>query len=110
MEITHELGGAMTYPPERRRDLACFSGDRKWEAEEGLPSPLGVSYVEEDDQFNFGLYSKHATGVDLLLFAADDCISPVHVVTLIWSRHKSGRIWHCRLPAALVRRAAYYAY
>src|SRR5512142_2947699 len=110
VQVRQLPGGAMTYPPEGRRDLACFSDGRRWEAEEGSPSPLGVSYVEQDDQFNFALYSKHAASVDLLLFAVGDCVSPLHVVKLIWPRHKSGRIWHCRLPAALARRAAYYAY
>ena len=41
----------------------------RWAALEGSASPLGVSWLEEEQAYNFALYSKHATGVFLLLYA-----------------------------------------
>lgn len=82
----------------------------RWAAQEGTPSPLGVTWVEAEQAFNFSLYSKHATGVTLLLYATSDVVTPViqyHFNHLI---NKSGRIWHCRIPASQVRDTAYYAY
>ena len=79
-------------------------------AQEGTPSPLGVTWVEAEQAFNFSLYSKHATGVTLLYDATSDVVTPViqyHFNHLI---NKSGRIWHCRIPASQVRDTAYYAY
>ena len=43
-----------------------------WATAEGLPYPLGVSWCAEDRAYNFALYSKHATTVQLLLFASAD--------------------------------------
>jgi hypothetical protein len=51
----------------------------RWAAQEGTPSPLGVTWVEEEQAFNFALYSKHATGVTLLLYAANDVVTPASV-------------------------------
>ena len=36
-----------------------------WYAHEGSPSPLGVTWVEDEAAYNFALYSKHATAVTL---------------------------------------------
>jgi isoamylase len=81
-----------------------------WARQEGTPLPLGVSYVPEDDAHNFALYSKHATGVRLLLYREGDYVNPIHAHDLDARINKSGRIWHCRLPASAVRQASYYAY
>lgn len=40
----------------------------RWEATEGLPFPLGPTRIEEEDAYNFALYSKHAESVTLLLW------------------------------------------
>ena len=82
----------------------------RWADREGAPSPLGVSYVPRTHAYNFVLYSKHATGVILLLYGAGDCTRPLHEHRFDPLHGKSGRVWHCRLPAALVDRARYYAY
>ncbi|MDH4082219.1 MAG: isoamylase [Nitrospira sp.] len=83
---------------------------RRWDESEGSPSPLGVSWVEEEQAYNFALYSKHATGVTLLLYAADDVVTPANQYHLNYLTNKSGRIWHCRIPASQLRDTAYYAY
>ncbi len=82
----------------------------RWHAVEGSPIPHGVSYVADEDAYNFALYSKHATGVTLLLYAPDDVVEPVSTHELCFPENKTGRVWHCRLPASVVDRAWYYAY
>ncbi|WP_211101076.1 hypothetical protein [Azospirillum oryzae] len=77
---------------------------------EGSPSPLGVSFIPDEDAYNFALYSKHATSVTLLLFSAQNPIDPIAIESFDPRRNKSGRIWHCRLPATTVDRATHYAY
>ena len=88
-----------------RRGLAT-----DWETGEGSPSPLGVTFVPDDRAYNFAIYSKHAIDVRLLLFTAGNPGEPHHLETLSWNRHKSGRIWHCRVGAELVERCRFYAY
>jgi hypothetical protein len=40
-----------------------------WFTFEGSPSPLGVTWLEDEAAYNFALYSKHATAVTLLLYS-----------------------------------------
>ena len=82
----------------------------RWAALEGSAPPLGVSWLEEEQAYNFVLYSKHATGVVLLLYAQSDTVHPIVEHRLDHRISKSGRVWHCRLPASVVDGAAYYAY
>jgi isoamylase len=82
----------------------------RWTEIEGSPFPFGVSWVEEEHAYNFALYSKHAIGVTLLLYAKDDLVRPVRRERLDYLRHKSGRVWHCRIAREEIRGARYYAY
>jgi glycogen operon protein len=82
----------------------------RWQAVEGAPNPLGLSYCAEECAYNFALYSKHATNVRLLLFTADEPVEPERVIDLDPRINKSGRVWHCRVPAEDLGNAAYYAY
>src|SRR4051794_39544242 len=81
-----------------------------WYREEGAPQPLGATYLAEERAYNFALYSRHATGVTLLLFGADDLVTPQQRVPLTHLRNKSGRVWHCRLDEATVGAARFYGY
>ncbi|OGA39999.1 MAG: glycogen debranching enzyme [Betaproteobacteria bacterium RIFCSPLOWO2_12_FULL_68_19] len=81
-----------------------------WAAAEGLPFPLGATWIEEERAFNFALYSKHAESVELLLYAPGDIVNPVLVYSFDYLRNKSGRVWHCRIPLEAMKGAAYYAY
>jgi glycogen operon protein len=81
-----------------------------WDAIGGSPLPLGVSWVAEEQAFNFALYSKHATEVTLLLYAANEFTQPVTECRLDHRRHKSGRVWHCRVKPSGMAGARYYAY
>jgi isoamylase len=76
----------------------------------GRPWPLGAEWVQEENAFNFALYSRHATGVTLLCYSEQDPIKPVFEFRFQYPAHKTGRIWHCRIPAAELRSAAFYAY
>jgi glycogen operon protein len=81
-----------------------------WASVEGSPAPLGVTYIAEERAYNFALYSKHATAVRLLLYSDQDPENPVDSVPLVFPGHKTGRVWHCRLPESRVAAAEYYAY
>jgi isoamylase len=81
-----------------------------WAAAEGLPYPLGMTWCAEDRAYNFAVYSKHATSVRLLLFAAGELEAPRVVRTLAPLVNKSGRIWHCRVAESTVAGCAYYGY
>ena len=73
---------------------------------EGQPIPPGVKW--EGDGWNFALYSRHATGVTLLLYGGKNFVKPLAVLTLDPLENKTGRIWHCFVPHA--PGARYYAY
>jgi glycogen operon protein len=81
-----------------------------WETIEGAPSPLGATWVDGEQAFNFALYSKHAERVTLLLYGAGDLVRPLAGRTLHPRTDKSGRIWHCRLRREEMGGARYYAY
>jgi glycogen operon protein len=66
--------------------------------------------VPAEDAFNFALYSRHATGVTLLLYDERDPGTPVFEFRFEHPKHKTGSIWHCRIPASELRGATLYAY
>lgn len=82
----------------------------RWAAAEGLPAPLGVTWIEAEQAYNFALYTRHATDVTLLLYAEQDLVNPVHQRALDYLKHKTAHVWHCRVPAADLAGAKYYAY
>jgi glycogen operon protein len=81
-----------------------------WTNSEGTPIPLGASWVESTNAWNFALYSKHAETVTLLLYAPTDLVHPILTYRMDYLRNKSGRIWHCRIPRNEMGHARYYAY
>ena len=82
-----------------------------WTQTEGTPLPLGATWIEDEQAFNFAVYAEHAESVTLLLYSAtrfgqsDLLTFPFDFVS-----NKSGRIWHCRLPLNQMRGSRYYAY
>jgi len=82
----------------------------RWAATEGLPFPLGPARIVEQGAYNFALYSKHAHSVTLLLYTENDVVNPVFEYRFDYLKNKTGRIWHCRIPLASMKDAAYYAY
>jgi len=71
---------------------------------------LGAAWVDQGNALNFALYSRFATGVTLLIFTPDDVVNPAFSFTFDYLKNKSGRVWHCRVPAAQVPEGGYYAY
>jgi isoamylase len=81
-----------------------------WPTIEGSPSPLGVTYICEEDAFNFALYSQNAREVTLLFYGATDFATPLLEWPLEPLSHKTKRVWHCRLSRQRLAEARYYAY
>src|SRR5580704_1762273 len=81
-----------------------------WISAEGTPSPLGVTWIEAEQAFNFAVFSEYADSVTQLLFHADDLMHPSFHFLFDFLRNKSGPVWHCRIPASTVGSARYYAY
>ena len=92
---------------ETLRSGASFD---EWDRKEGTPGPMGVTWIPSLNAWNFALYSRRATGATLLLYSADDPVTPVLTVRLDVRANKSGRIWHCWVHAEQVPNAAYYAW
>ncbi len=72
--------------------------------------PLGVTWIEEDQAFNFAVCAEHAESVKLFLYSPADLAKPVLTFQFDPIRNKSGRIWHCRIPLDQMHDARYYAY
>ena len=81
-----------------------------WAEAEGSPLPLGVTWIEVEQAFNFALHAEHAESVTLLLYASSDVVNPLLTFRFDFLRNKSGRIWHCRIPITEIGEARYYAY
>jgi glycogen operon protein len=74
--------------------------------EEGSSSPLGATPSAEG--VNFSVFSRHATGVELLLFDDADDTKPARVVRLDPSVNRTYHYWHVFVPD--VRPGQLYAY
>jgi isoamylase len=81
-----------------------------WEQVEGSPLPLGSTWIEEEQAFNFAVCAEHAESVTLLLYAPPEVVVPAFVYRFDFLRNKSGRIWHCRIPLGEIGECRYYAY
>jgi isoamylase len=81
-----------------------------WAGREGSPYPLGAAWIEEEDAYNFAIYSEHATGVSLLLYLENDVENPVCRYQMDYLKNKSAHVWHCRLPVEKTGEARFYAY
>ena len=81
-----------------------------WEQAEGSPLPLGVTWIEEEQSFNFAVHAEHAESITLLLYAPGDLVNPRLAYRFDFLRNKSGRIWHCRISIDKIRDCRYYGY
>jgi glycogen operon protein len=75
----------------------------EWEKEFGSPDPLGVTWIESDQAYNFALYSKHATEVTLFCYYKDDPTAPIFSFYFDKYQNKTGRIWHTRIPESKLK-------
>src|ERR1700733_14494291 len=62
----------------------------------GTSSPLGATV--QPGGVNFGVYSKNATLVELLLFDTEDAIKPTRVLSLSPRDHRTYHYWHVFVP------------
>jgi glycogen operon protein len=92
---------------ERRGQLRSIE---PWERAEGSPAPLGATWVESEQAWNFALFSRHASGVTLLLYGDGDLARTAFQLALDPIRNKTGPIWHCFLPKSAAPQARYYAW
>jgi glycogen operon protein len=76
------------------------------ETTEGRSSPLGATLYPEGA--NFSIYSKHATGIELLLFDRVDDARPARVIRIDPSTNRTYHYWHVFVPG--VRTGQIYGY
>jgi glycogen operon protein len=82
----------------------------EWEKIEGAPAPLGVTWIEAQQAYNFALFSRYATGVTLLFYIEQDPTTPIYQYRFNPLINKTGRIWHCWVPVTELRGATLYGY
>ncbi len=80
-----------------------------WDDEGGL-GPPGAIWLENEQAWNFTLYSRHARGVTLLLYSGTNFVRPVLELKLDPLTNKTARVWHCLIKAKSAPGALYYAY
>src|SRR5215204_1987056 len=90
--------------------LANLRTVEAWERRYGSPTPFGATWIPAESAWNFAVYSRAASAVTLLLYRRDDPVTPVYVHQLDPFTNKTGRVWHCWIPAANAPGAALYAY
>src|SRR5215467_8516297 len=93
--------GQVTARPRRRPT---------WEQSEGSPLPLGATWIEAEQAFNFAVHAEHAESDRLLVYSLSDLVNTLLAYRLDFLRNKSGRIWHCRIPISEIGDARYYGY
>jgi len=76
------------------------------ETKEGRSSPLGATVSA--DGTNFCVYSKHATGVELILFDCVDDASPERVISIDPATNWTYHYWHVFVPG--VKAGQIYGY
>ena len=62
----------------------------------GHSSPLGATIVA--GSVNFSLFSRSATGVELLLFDREDDARPARIIHLDPVANRTYPYWHVRVP------------
>jgi len=67
-ELVADGASVSAASPQRRRT---------WAHTEGLPLPLGVTWIEEDQAFNFAVWAEHAESVKLFLYSPANLAKPV---------------------------------
>jgi len=72
----------------------------------GQSAPLGATIA--DGGVNFSIYSRHASGVDLLFFDQEDDGQPARVISLDLSVNRTYYYWHVFVPE--VQPGQIYAY
>jgi glycogen operon protein len=75
---------------------ATASRERTTQVPIGATAPLGATVTA--DGVNFSVFSKRATGIDLLLFDHVDDAKPARVIDLNPVEHRTYHYWHVSVP------------
>jgi glycogen operon protein len=70
---------------------------RGYQARPGSRFPLGASVVP--DGVNFCVFCRHATHLELLLYASTDSIEPFQIIGLTSERNRTFYFWHVLIEA-----------
>src|SRR5262245_54978659 len=62
----------------------------------GVRAPLGATVTPAG--VNFSVFSKHATGIDLLLFDRADAERPARVISIDPAANRQYHYWHVFVP------------
>jgi glycogen operon protein len=82
----------------------------EWERLEDAASPLGATWIAEEQPYNFAIYSKHVDEVTLQLYGEHDFAASLYSIPFELPRNKTNRVWHVRVPAATSEGGRYYGY
>jgi isoamylase len=61
-------------------------------------SPLGATVIPGG--VNFSIYSRSASGVELVFFDGEEDVRPARVITIDRATHRTGQYWHTFVPGA----------
>jgi len=61
-------------------------------------SPLGATVIPGG--VNFSIYSRSASGVELVFFDREEDLRPARVITIDSATHRTGQYWHTFVPGA----------
>lgn len=81
-----------------------------WKPEEGISFPFGATWIDELQGFNFALYSKTASRVELFFFKKDNPSQVVFNYSFHPVKNKTSAVWHCFIKEVLLNNADSYAY
>ncbi len=112
-EVNEPIRAPLTGPDAERKTRASVAPRAKratWEQSEGTPLPLGVTWIEQEQAFNFAVHAEPAESVTLLFYSSSDLVNPLLECRFDFLRNKSGRVWHCRIPSSEIRGCSYYGY
>ena len=93
----------------KRSDPRRIHTVESWDDEGGI-GPPGATWLETEQAWNFTLYSRHATGVTLLLYDTTNFVEPVFQLQLNPLKNKTARIWHCLVQRESAPAARYYGF
>ena len=87
-----------TVPLDRPRVSRATSSDTVGDASRGRSAPLGTTVVPGG--VNFSIFSRSASGVDLVFFDREDDARPARVITIDGATNRTYNYWHVFVPDA----------
>src|SRR5688572_14116720 len=85
-------------PPAQSKSLRTRPPRPLGEAPAAVARPAPIGATVADGAVNFSLFSRTATGVELLLFDREDDTRPARVVRLEPATDRAYHYWHTLVP------------